>query len=277
MTRQNVRLTPPEVLIGDQPLPPPQTLWQIRPAGSLRLGETLVGRPLLAEQFARSAHQLPLETLGDSRLLALELPIAEGRSWFQPWQRDTQLAWDGWRTHEPSANAVQEPLPTRLGSSPSAEEQTSVWSALMSKLGDSKTPNEGQAIRSSYPPALPVGPYARATNSLVGEAENHFMSDPQGQLVLAVESASGVKLKMWFLAAAIAAGSFALVRHLRTKPDWHVHFCNGPHRAAIVGGLLWWLFLAPSVAGLLIVLIALLSLALRRGRKARRGLALGAS
>ncbi|NOY30016.1 MAG: hypothetical protein GXP28_07495 [Planctomycetes bacterium] len=273
MTRQSVQLAPPEILIGDRPLPLPQTLWQIRSAGSLRLGETLVGRPLLAEQFARSAHQLPLETLSDSRLLALELPIAEGRSWFQPWQRDTQLAWDGWRAHEPSASAS----PTRLGSSPSAAAQSSVWSALMSKLGDSKTPNERQATRSGYPPALPTGPYARTPNSLVGEAENHFMSDPQGQLVLAVESVTGVKLTMWFLAAAVAAGSFALVRHLKTQPDWQVHFCNGPHRAAIVGGLLWWLFLAPSVAGLLIVLIALLSLALRRGRKARRGLALGAS
>jgi len=137
MTLQTVRLTPPEVLIGDQPLPLPLTYWQIRPVGSLQLGSPLVGIPLQAEQFARSAHQLPLETLNDSRMLAMELPISEGRSWFRSWQRDTQLSWEKWRTHELSDDSVQELSPTPLGSSPLDEGQASVWPTLTSKLGDS--------------------------------------------------------------------------------------------------------------------------------------------
>jgi len=270
MTGQDVRLTPPELMIGDQILPLPQTLWKIDSAGDLSFGNALVGHSLLAEQFARSAHQLPLETLSDARLLALELPIQEGQSWFQPWQHDTQLAWDVWRAHEPLANAVQESSPTLLGISSLAEEKSSVWSALVSKLGNSKTPQLQQTLQANYPPALPRWPYASATGLMDQGAESYFISDQQGQLVLKILSTNGGHLKMWFLVAMIAIGTFAIARFFRGKTDWHASFYHRPHLMAFVGGLLWWLCLAASYVGLLIVLITLASLALRQGRKKRR-------
>jgi len=271
MTRQTVRLTPPEVWIGDRPLPLPQTLWKIQSAGSLKLEDALVGLPLQAEQFARSAHQLPLETLNDSRLLAMELPITEGRSWFRPWQHDTQLAWDQWRAHEPSANAIQEQTPTPLGDSPLAEGQAGVWSALTSKLGVSKSPEEKPTFRSVYPPALPTRPDALATGAFAAKAASHFMSGQNGQLVLAIQTTAGSKPQVWLLAATIALGGFVLVKYSGTKPDWFTYFCSQPHLMAIVAGLVGWLFMAPSVVGLLIVLIASFSLAIRRTRRTRRG------
>jgi len=97
------------------------------------------------------------------------------------------------------------------------------------------------------------------------------MSNPKGQLVLAAQSTAAGKPQMWFLSGAIVVGGFVLVRYLEAKPDWHLRFCNQPHLVAAVCGLLWWLFLAPSVVGLAVVLLTLLSLVIRRARKPRRG------
>ncbi len=257
MIHQQVRLLPPEILIGEQLLPLPQTRWHIRFVGHLRLGDPLTGTPLLPEQYGRAAHQLPLETLADARLLALELPIREGRAWFQPWQQNIQQAWNEWRARETTAETIDEPSPSLLGSDLPAKELTNVWPILVGKLGDASVAGAARVPDSNYPPKLPD----QFSASLVGSAslvddEAYFISDQQGQLIVSILRRNQARRWRWFFAAALAAGGLALAWHQRAKPDWYDHWL---HPLVLAAGLAWWLFLSPSAVGLLLAVLGLCS------------------
>ncbi len=262
LNAQSVRLSTPEILIGDRPLPAPQTLWKIRLTGGLRLGGALAGRSLSLEQFARSAHQLPLGAIEASRLLALELPLLEGRAWFRPWQLSTQKAWDEWRALEPSANTIlNDSAPLLLGNETQSEEHVEAWSALVDKLGYPETSAGEPLLSVSYPPALPV----RST-SLKSSFGYHFISDREGQLIVATQTTTNGRFWVWLLVGLIGGVGFALVRQLQTSEGLREKMDERSSLLIIAAGFFWWIFLAPSVLGLLLVVLVLASKTFRRGR-----------
>ncbi|MCA9229326.1 MAG: hypothetical protein KDA57_01635 [Planctomycetales bacterium] len=255
---KSCQLLPPAVFIGDLPLPAPRTLWHIRPTSDLHLGEVVLGHALRPEQFARSAHQFPLETLDDSRLLAMELSPSEGKAWFRPWQQDTQLAWNQWRAIDPDATSLDEKAPTLLDSELPPEQQENTWSILSNKLGDD--PQSADKSQSAvYPPSLPA-----SATVLSSSRDAHFISDQAGELVLAIGTAGETAPWNWLLAAIIATVGIFLTRRPQTITAWQGSGRNSSHLVFLGAGLFWWLFLSPSAIGFLVVVVMLTSIAIRR-------------
>ena len=71
----------------------------------------------------------------------------------------------------------------------------------------------------------------------------------------------------WVAAVAVLAAGLMLERQLRSRPGWILALCQWPHALALGVGMIWWSLLTPSAVGLLIVVLTLLSLALRLWQK----------
>ena len=258
-----LELTPPEILIGDQPLPLPQSHWQLHPVGGLRLKNPVVGRQIDQEKFTKTAYRLSRQTMEDASALALELPVQEARPWFQSWKQATRHAWDNWQSMDNWAGAVADPAHLSDGGDASKEATPSAWTMLEKELGDAKSDQKNDSL--IYPPRLPV----RLSSSLVGE-EIFFASNPQGQLVLRILPIAGSDLWQWFTMAAIAVVGLGLALLLRTRPDRNELLWRWPHAVALAAGLAWWVLLKPSAVGLLVVALTAASLLGRRWRALRR-------
>jgi len=238
---ERLQLTAPKILIGDQTLPSPQTLWRLSPTEGLLLGKSPVGRRIDPARFFEEDYRLTLQTLQDARAQAAELPQQEGRLWLRTWQKLAQQAEVAWQTNDHVAQSELE------AESPSSE--------LFSS-------------RLSYPPRLPLNLGAALVDS-----ERFYLSEPGSQLVLSVQSGSPQNLWQWFAALAMACGTLAVVLQLKSKPQWHRQLCQWPHSLALGGGLCWWLLLKPSVVGLLVIVLTCTSLAIKQWRRFRRTIA----
>ncbi len=253
----------PILLIDDRPLPSPEIRWRIRPVGQLLLADPVVGRPLSAEQFSRAALQLSLHALADARLLALELPKREGRAWFKPWRRRTQQAWKEWRRLEPVSGTLDEISATAFGSNHiEHSDDSSAWTTLLEQLGEPNSGSEHQKNTTVYPPILP-GQMDRPEIS----SEKFFLSNPQGHSILESRSVSRGNGWRWLLAVLIVSVSLFLTRQIASPPNWAAQLQERwAHRLLAVVGLLWWLLLTASPAGMLLLAVALLSSVFRRAK-----------
>jgi len=259
----SMELMPPEILIGDQSLPLPQTFWKIRPVGGLRLGHPVVGTSMGYESFAEAAYRLSLQTLEDASSLALELPLREGRAWFRSWKQHTRHAWNHWRSIDTWAGEITDPAGSSFESVAMEEMSSGTWSVLEKKLGG--LPNDrGQSV-ATYPPRLPL-----QSTSLLASEEDFFTSNPSGQLVLRLLPSAGGNVWLWLAAVAMTSGGLALAQLFRGRPDLRDLPWRWPHAMALVAGLAWWMLLKPSVVGLLVVTLTMASLAGRRWRILRK-------
>jgi len=60
------------------------------------------------------------------------------------------------------------------------------------------------------------------------------------------------------------------VLQLGRYPNWHQKLGHWPHGFALTGGIAWWLLLDPSVIGMLVIVLVLISLILKQFKPAFR-------
>ena len=270
---KRLRLAPPEILIGDQVLPAPQTWWRIRTTQGLQLSAPKVGRFSDPSEFIKTSYEHPRFLLQDSLSRALDLPRQEGQAWAKTWQAVLQQAERAWqaeilreeilRENETGNFSEQEDLP--LAST------TNFTETFAAAFATEETPLAERFRPPSYPPLLPFDGMRgfEAENSNLRK-EHLLVSDSQGQLELAVSQGVSQNPWQWLAALALVAGALTLVLRLKRNPRWHYDLCYWPHSLALVGGIVWWLLLKPSAVGLLVIALALISLTLKRWRFFRR-------
>jgi len=245
-----LRLTLPEIFLGDQGLPPPETWWQIRTISDLQLGKPAVGRLTDQRHFMHSSFRLPGLVLKDALTLALELPREEGQAWAETWRTLTRRALRDWQISgylESDASDI-------------AATQAALRGFAEAFAADGSSPAL-RPNRLTYPIRLPgdskVSP---------ARAEYFYVSDPKGRLSLTVSRGPQRNGWRWLTATALVSGVFAILLLLGHYPDWHHHLGQWPHSLAIGSGFAWWMFLKPSVLGMLVLVFALTSLAIKQGR-----------
>ena len=252
-----VRLAPPAVLIGDAPLPSPLVDWRISPVGGMRIAEPTLGRRIAGAKYAETRYRQLVAAVEDAAALALESPLPEVRSWFEVW-----------RGH--IATAVKEVSPwdslaAKIDMQPVADAEPTSWSELQQKLGEAESA-AAFSWATVYPPRLPRRPYAA-----LGRGAAHLTSDSAGQIEITSVPLAVGNVWRWVAAAAILAVGLMLERNLQSRPGWIEALGRWPHALAFGAGALWWSLLSPSAVGLLMMVLAAVSLGVEFWRK-RRGL-----
>ncbi len=251
-----MRLTPPEVLIGDAALPCPPVDWRIRPVGGLRIRPTTLGNKTSRTAAADSRYRRLVEALEEAAPLAIELPTAEVAPWFRAWRAHVQSAGEQAGTWDTSAG---EKAPFKTESL--ASEESTPWSELFEKVEISETAVAISPV-SAYPPDL-----SRRPTSSLGTGIVYLISDSAGRLEIICTQMVAGSIWRWLAACAVLTTGVMLERRLRSMPERMSTLRRWPHALALGVGVVWWSLLTPSAVGLLIVVLALLSLTLRLWRE----------
>ncbi len=243
-----VNLVPPDVIFGAQALPHHETWWHVVTTESLQLGDPVVGTRQDRTRLVRNRYRQSLLVLEDSLSQALELPREEAQAWANSW-----LALCG----------AAESESHRLGFNTDDQqglEEASLARAALAKLSSSESATlDALHFPLSYPPTLAVDVEPTSRNE-----DHSLVATAKGPLTLA--TTVGKQSNLWRPLAALAllSAGGALLLRLQREPHWYLKLGQAPHALALVCGLTWWLLMKPSVLGLLIISIALISLAISR-------------
>ncbi len=247
------RLAPPKIFLGDQSLPVPETWWRLRPVQGMQLTKPTRGRRATELQFTQNAYLLLRQMLEDSWSQALELPPQVARAWATTWialTQQTQQNWQALNLSEIEAlefaaiERVERKFSKTFHQAFAADETSPVY----------------HSRPLAYPPAMPED------SEISPESQEHFfVSNATGQLILPVSGGAQLAWWRWFAAIALVGGTLAALLKLRPHRQWHYDLCHWPHGLSLLGGFAWWLLLRPSVVGMLVMALALLSLAIKHG------------
>lgn len=253
---KKMQLVPPEVLIGDAALPIEDISWKLRPLGGLRIKPTKTNSESSSKAEFDARYRCLAETLEDSVPLAAEMSMEEVRPWYRAWLTHIQSTRE--QTSLGHASIAELAL---LQEEFSYDERPLQWSELFKGVETSET-----ASPISIPPECPPNLPERPASSLSTET-----------VVLAGNSAGGLEIGCsqtvvsnpwrWVAALAVLAAGVWLGRNLGAESTWIFTLCQWPHALATGMGIVWWSLLTPSVMGLFIVVLALISLALTEWRK----------
>ena len=258
-----VRLAGPKIFLGDQVLPASETWWHLQATQGLQLGKPKVGRISNEKQFVKNSFQQPKSVLEDALSQALDLPREEGQAWAKNWQAVLRQAERDWQAYKLLEEDLDHPT-GELDYSTGDEAQRPFLETFAKAFAteDPSTPDRSRRLTYSL----------RLSNDLAVslEGKEHFwVSDSQGQIEFVVSRGTSQNRWQWLGAFGLLCGALALIHQLSRNPDWHYTLCHWPHCLALVGGIVWWLLLRPSVIGLLVIALALISLALKRWRRYR--------
>lgn len=250
-TRQ-LMLVPPEILLGENKLPTPPTWWHIVPTSGLQIRKLNSGRQTNEIQFLKVSYLSAASVIKDALSPALELPLQEGQAWFQTWHGVRQQAKADWQAYGLSPEEKAEIL-TKEQDSHRFTEAFGSKAALTTQFGPL-----------TYPPRVPLN-----IDESPAQKGFYFVSDSQGKMSMTISLGSQTSLRRWLAAFALVTSVLAAAIKLRQSPQWHHKLCHWPHSLALGGGLIWWLLLKPSVLGMLVVVLASVSLAIRQWRRYR--------
>lgn len=248
-----VRIDPPRVLLGDQVLPLPKVNWLIRAPLNVMLAASETSPSIPGFKIATSDYQVSLQIVDEAFSQVLQMPRDEGRAWAATWRNIIRKARQDWREYQAG---VQE------NSELAAAAETLL--AIEDAFADEKTLDQTGLQKLRYPVAR-----RRALDVVAKRNEYGFVSEAGGPLVVTRFFGSQQSPWQWLAAIAMLGGVFAAVMRLRRHPECYHDLCHWPHALAIVLGFAWWLLLSPSVFGLVVISLALISLALRAWRSSR--------
>ena len=245
-----VRIDPPKVLLGDQVLPLPKVNWLIRAPLNMMLAASETSPSMPGFEIATSDYQVALQIVDEAFSQVLQMPRDEGRAWAATWRNIIRKARQDWREYHSEVHESSELA---------AAAETLL--AIEDAFADENTLDQTSLQKLSYPVAR-----RRALDVVAKRNEYGFASEAGGPLVVTRSFGSQQSPWQWLAAIAMLGGVLAAVMRLRRHPECYHDLCHWPHALAIVLGFAWWLLLSPSVFGLVVIGLAMISLALRAWR-----------
>ncbi len=248
LQNRTATLLAPTIIVGERTLTAFATQWQIQTTDDVSLSVATVGQQISEYLFVRSAFEERLEVLSEASPLAFQLPRWEAEQWFLPWHRRLLQTKANWKNVE-----------SMLFGSSSAGEEAPPADNLSQ---DANAPTGGalawQALTGTLNPQIkPVEDHTDAT----AQASQCYVGGKNGILQIDLVTAHhGFWKRFLSIGAILMIAAGAIYGTLR-YPDWYQLLRRRPHGIALVAGFLWWLWLAPSVFGLVVVIVALGSLA----------------
>ncbi len=249
-TSNRLTLDPPKILLGDQVLPAEKTWWRIRTPVELSLHTDETKHRTSAREIARTSYEVPLQIVQDAFSQALDLPQEEGRAWTRTWRGIIRRAEREWQAFGSWNDEKAGLLPTN-------ETLLAIEDAFAEEAGFDPTGSD----LLTYPILQPSNLSMDATRT-----EYCFVSESSDQLELTTTLGPHRGVWRWLVAFMMIGGVAAAVSRLRHRPEVYQNLSRHPHGLALLIGLGWWLLLKPSAVGMLIVLFAVFSLAMRTWR-----------
>jgi hypothetical protein len=211
-------LEPPWVSIDGNKLDPESSLWHVTDVGGFGHFESREKR-ITESQFAAAARRAQIEAFLDAYPLASQLAEWELQSWRQPWLD---------RLDDGSAVMPDDPV---------------AWKRLRDRIGPA------QVNRTA--PADAVREWSRE-----GGDAGCFVGDVRGRVTLTPKSLPW-PIGRWASALTLTAAIVIAWRQPKALKNLALPAQRWPYTAAATVGCLWWLLLAPSTFGLLLIAFAL--------------------
>jgi hypothetical protein len=211
------RLDAVRAIVGGRELAAAEVLWQIDSDREQPL-QVVAGERMTSDQFDAAKQLRLVRAATEASPLAFQLPQWESRAWFEPWLR-------------------------RL---PEAADAGAPWAKL-------REPPAGASSPSAPPKAAADG--IRETPAAAASGTGWYRAGDDGVLVVATPS-DWSWLARWSAALALVAAGAAMVRYPQLVEPIGRAVQRWPHAAVALAGLAWWLMLAPSGVGLVIVALA---------------------
>lgn len=249
---EQLQLTPPRIILAGQALPVPQVWWKIRTPDALNLHAPRLGVPKSRADYLESSYQAAAQVVQDAITQTLDLPESERRTWVSFWNA--------------VGNRTLDNLPTSArmrAEGADGESQAELTDEADVAARESMIDERVKEL--AYPPTELI-----SLRASLGEGEYYFVSDLDGHIVVPITRGSRDQLWQWFAALALVSGVLTIVLRLRHHPECYHDLCHWPHSLALAGGFTWWILLRPSALGLLVMGLAVLSLAMKRWRAFRR-------
>jgi hypothetical protein len=211
------RFEPLQVSIDGKPLAPETSLWQIDDAGGLTPSQPDV--KLLSEaQFAAVARQKQIDAFLDAYPLGSQLAEWELQIWRQPWLDRLSVADAAVAANDPAA-----------------------WTRLRDRLA------AAMPIR-AVTPIDPVRQWSQGT-----PASARFFAGGLDGAVTLTPIANPWPIARWLAALTLAAAIGVAWRQPAALRNLTLPAKRWPYAALAAAGFFWWLLLAPSALGLLLI------------------------
>ena len=215
------RLSPPQVSVDGKVLTPSKALWQVtNPAQDV--ASMPASLALTQEEFEIAARRGQIAALLDSNTLASQLHEWEAAQWRQPWL-------DRLATGDAKLSAQDPPT----------------WTRLRERLMTGGPSDAGRTVD-----------VTTCWDAAADSTASYFQGDVDGSLTL-VRDAAPREVGRWLAAIALAGVVGAAWRRPAALQSLGTWWRRWPHVWIIGVGLLWWLFLTPSLLGVAIIVVAL--------------------
>lgn len=250
MAGDRLQFKPPRVILGDSALPAKNTWWWIQVADGLVLSPTTTESLSTEGELAETQFEVSLEVLQDAFSQVLDLPKNEGRAWAQTWKaiisdgRSSRQAMEGSLKGESKLGAAMESL-----------------LALEDAFVDEQDPFSTANAQLSYPTL-----WNENLETMAATSTHVLNGNPDGEVLMTFTDGTERNLWRWLAGLALVSGVLAIVLRLKQHPEFFHMLSDWPHALALVGGFTWWLLLNPSFVGFLIIVLAVLSLTIKRWR-----------
>jgi hypothetical protein len=227
---RSIHLTGPKIMIGADPLPVLQSLWQVDSSPAAPLSSSAA--PLTQRQFAAAGRAGRLAAVIDASPLAQQLPEWEWRQWFLPWLRSL------------GDSPAPEDAP------PAAAANEAAWLKLRERL----------AAASDFAMVSPGGPSQDQTRRPADPTAAIWRQGADdGGLELTARYAGGGAGR-WLVALAIGAVWWASARREGLAASIQAAAVHRPWLLLAASGLFWLLALSPPWVGAAIIAFSALAM-----------------